>query len=95
MSDFISQHFGLFAASLIAMLPLFLLSQYFSWVSGDTSVLVRIAELLVVMVLSPLLYYFVAKSLKIGEVTMIREMVGVQISRVVNSRRKPNADAND
>ena len=95
MSDFISKHFGLFAASMIAMLPLFLLSQYFSWVSGDTSVLVRIAELLVVMVLSPLLYYFVAKSLKIGEVTMIREMVGVQISRVANSRRKPNADAND
>ena len=73
--EFIGQHGRLFAASLIAMLPLFAISQYFGWVGSDQSSLVRAGELLFVIVAGALGYFFAAKALRISEVSGITALI--------------------
>ncbi|CAB4336518.1 unannotated protein [freshwater metagenome] len=88
LSDFMPQHMKLLMASILAMAPLFLVSQYFSWVTQESSIMVRVGELIVVMVTSPILYYFVARFMKIEEILVTRELVKIQTVRVLNSRGK-------
>ncbi len=88
LSDFMPQHMKLLMASILAMAPLFLVSQYFSWVTQESSIVVRVGELIVVMVTSPILYYFVARFMKIEEILVTRELVKIQTVRVLNSRGK-------
>src|SRR5487761_2351336 len=59
--DFIGQHSRLYIASLIAMLPLFAVSQYFSWANSDSSPFVRLAELALIMIIGFVGYFFVAR----------------------------------
>ncbi len=73
--EFIGQHGRLFAASLIAMLPLFAISQYFGWVGSDQSSLVRAGELLFVIVAGAVGYFFAAKALRISEVSGITALI--------------------
>ena len=73
--EFIGQHGRLFAASLIAMLPLFAISQYFGWVGSDQSSLIRAGELLFVIVAGALGYFFAAKALRITEVSGITALI--------------------
>ena len=73
--DFIGQHGRLLSASLIAMLPIFAISQYFGWVGSDQSSLVRASELLFVIVAGALGYFFAAKALRISEVSGITALI--------------------
>ena len=73
--DFIGQHGRLLLASLIAMLPIFAISQYFGWVGSDQSSLVRASELLFVIVAGALGYFFAAKALRISEVSGITALI--------------------
>ena len=73
--DFIGQHARLLSASLIAMLPIFAISQYFGWVGSDQSSLVRASELLFVIVAGALGYFFAAKALRISEVSGITALI--------------------
>jgi putative peptidoglycan lipid II flippase len=73
--EFIGQHGRLFTASLIAMLPLFAISQYFGWVGSDQSSLIRAGELLFVIVAGALGYFFAAKALRITEVSGITALI--------------------
>jgi putative peptidoglycan lipid II flippase len=84
--DFSNQHNRLFLASLLAMLPLFALSQYFTWIRNDSTPPIRMAELLLVLIVSPFGYYFCAKALQVTEVSVMSSMVKAQF-------RKGNKDA--
>ena len=73
--EFIGQHGRLLAAALIAMLPIFAISQYFGWVGSDQSSLVRASELLFVIIAGALGYFFAAKALRITEVSGITALI--------------------
>jgi len=73
--EFIGQHGRLLSAALIAMLPIFAISQYFGWVGSDQSSLVRASELLFVIIAGALGYFFAAKVLRITEVSGITALI--------------------
>ena len=74
------QHLRLLIASLVAMLPLFALTQYISWLSIDLSRIARAGELFIVMVVAFLAYILGAKALGVEEISMIRHL-GSSIGR--------------
>ena len=80
LSEFIGQHVRLLIASLLAMLPLFAMTQYISWLNIEFSRAARAGELLVVMVVAFVAYIVGAKALGIEEISMIRHL-GSSISR--------------
>jgi putative peptidoglycan lipid II flippase len=80
-SDFSFQHTRLLVASLISMLPLFAISQYFTWVSNNSTPVVRLAELILVLVVSPLGYYYSARALGVEEISVMTSMVRAQFSK--------------
>ena len=80
LSEFLGQHIRLLIASLLAMLPLFAMTQYISWLALDMSRAARAGELLVVMVIAFFTYILAAKVLHIEEISMIRHL-GSSISR--------------
>ena len=80
LSEFIGQHFRLLIASLLAMLPLFAMTQYISWLNIEFSRAARAGELLVVMVVAFVAYIVGAKALGIEEISMIRHL-GSSMSR--------------
>jgi len=80
ISEFFGQHVRLFIASLIAMVPLFVLTQYISWIDIELSRLARAGELLIVMVVAFVAYIVSAKALGVEEISMIRSL-GSSIGR--------------
>jgi len=91
LTDFTGQHARLLIASLVAMLPIFAIGRFFSWTSADTSTLVRFGELLIIVVVSPIGYYFVAKLVRVDEVALTGELVKIQFRRVMRARGKSNS----
>jgi len=75
LRDFAPQHFRLLLASLISMVPLFAVSIYFDWVGANSSSGIRALELLFVMVISFIGFFFTARLLQIEEVSMGKELV--------------------
>ena len=80
ISEFLGQHIRLMIASLLAMVPLFIMTQYISWLAIDLSRAARAGELLIVMVVAFFAYILAAKALRIEEISMIRHL-GSSISR--------------
>jgi putative peptidoglycan lipid II flippase len=80
ISEFLGQHLRLLIASLLAMVPIFVMTQYISWFALDLSRAARAGELFVVMVVAFFAYILAAKALHIEEVSMIRHL-GSSISR--------------
>ena len=80
ISEFFGQHVRLFIASLIAMVPLFVLTQYISWIDIELSRLARAGELLIVMMVAFVAYIVSAKALGVEEISMIRSL-GSSIGR--------------
>jgi putative peptidoglycan lipid II flippase len=80
ISEFFGQHLRLLIASLLAMVPLFIMTQYISWFSTDLTRAVKAGELLVVMVVAFFTYILAAKALHIEEISMIRHL-GSSIGR--------------
>ena len=95
VGDFFSQHLRLFLSALIAMLPIYTITQYFSWASASSTSLMRILQLVIVMVFSLLGYYFVARAMHIHEIAVTRELVAIQFNRAVGTRRKPKTGAGE
>lgn len=89
LGDFSGQHMRLLIASLLAMLPLFAISRIFAWTDGDTSTFIRIGELLIIMVVSSIGYFSIAKLMHVEEIALTGELVKVQFGRATRSRRKP------
>jgi len=80
LTEFLGQHTRLLIASLLAMVPLFILTQYISWLEIDFSRAGRAGELLVVIVVAFFGYILSAKALGVEEISMIRHL-GSSISR--------------
>lgn len=89
IQDFLGQHTRVFAASAIAMLPLFAISQYFAWADSNSSGLIRFAELALIMVLGFIGYFFVAHKIGVSEIALSGELAKAQFARAIGSRRKP------
>ena len=81
LRDFAPQHFRLLLASLISMVPLFAISIYFDWVGVNSSSGIRALELLFVMVISFIGFFFTARLLQIEEVSMGKELVASFMGR--------------
>ena len=73
--DFLGQHGRLLSASLIVMLPVFAISQFFGWVGSDASEAIRVGQLLFVIVAGSVGYFFAAKGLRISEVSEITALI--------------------
>jgi putative peptidoglycan lipid II flippase len=80
ISEFLGQHLRLLVASLLAMAPLFVMTQYISLLDIEFSRAARAGELLVVMVVAFFAYILAAKALRIEEISMIRHL-GSSMSR--------------
>lgn len=81
LREFAPQHIRLFLASFIAMGPLFLISYYFDWVGANTSSGMRALELLIVMVMSFIGFYFTSCLLRIEEISLGKELVASLMGR--------------
>lgn len=92
LSDFLGQHSKLFISSVIAMLPLFALSQYFSWASSDSSPMLRLGELGLIMVVGFTAYFFVGFRIGVSEIAITGELIKIQIVRIFKSRKKPSPE---
>jgi putative peptidoglycan lipid II flippase len=79
--DFLGQHIRLFAASLIAMLPLFAISQYFAWTNAETGALVRFGKLVFIMVLGFAGYFLVARRIGVSEISISIDLAKGQLHR--------------
>jgi len=71
VKDFLGQHLRLYGAAIGVMVPLFLLTQYISWVGVELSPMARAGELLVVMVTAFFGYLVAARAAGVEEVSMI------------------------
>ncbi len=74
ISEFLGQHLRLLIASVLAMAPLFVMTQYISLLEIEFSRAARAGELLVVMVVAFFAYILAAKALRIEEISMIRHL---------------------
>jgi putative peptidoglycan lipid II flippase len=74
ISEFLGQHLRLLIASVLAMAPLFVMTQYISLLEIEFSRASRAGELLVVMVVAFFAYILAAKALRIDEISMIRHL---------------------
>jgi putative peptidoglycan lipid II flippase len=74
ISEFLGQHLRLLIASVLAMAPLFVMTQYISLLDIEFSRASRAGELLVVMVVAFFAYILAAKALRIEEISMIRHL---------------------
>jgi putative peptidoglycan lipid II flippase len=86
--DFLGQHARLFAASLVAMLPLFTISQYFAWANADSGAFIRFGKLVLIMMLGFAGYFFVADRLGVSEISISSELVKTAVRRI---RRKSSS----
>jgi len=74
VKDFLGQHLRLYGAAIGVMAPLFLLTQYISWVGVELSPMARAGELLVVMVTAFFGYLVAARAAGVEEVSMISHL---------------------
>jgi putative peptidoglycan lipid II flippase len=84
VSEFAYQHGRLLIASLIGMLPFFILSVISNWAYDDASLVVRAFRLAILLAGSGLGYLFAAKALKVSEIAGLRGFA----TSVLQRRRK-------
>jgi putative peptidoglycan lipid II flippase len=82
ITDFLGQHTTLLGSALIAMAPLFLISQYFHWADDEVSLVFRALRLLVILTLSGLGYLFVAHRFKVAEIAGLRSFATSILGRL-------------
>ena len=70
--DFAGQHLRLFAASFLAMAPLFALTFYLGWVNDDASLILRATRLFVILLLAGLGFLFFGHRFKVAEIAGLR-----------------------
>lgn len=79
--DFLGQHTRLLVASLIAMLPLYAISQYFAWTNADSRALVRLGQLILIICLGLVGYFVVARCIGVSEISISIDLVKGQLIR--------------
>ena len=81
IASFAPQHGRLLIASLGAMAPFFIASQYFHWADQDASVSVRALRLIFVLGGSGLGYLLLAHALKVSEISGLRDFATSLLQR--------------
>jgi len=71
IKDFLGQHLRLYGVAIGVMAPLFVFTQYISWIGVELTPLTRAGELAVVMVTAFIGYLFAAKAVGVEEISMI------------------------
>ncbi len=89
--DFAGQHTRLYLSSVLAMAPLYVLSTLLHWVTGDSSKLEHVGQLLLVMLISPVAYFMIARLMKVEEISIASELVKIQFARATGRTRKSNS----
>ena len=86
IGSFVPHHLRVLGASLLAMIPVYAIVHFEEWSSVDTSVGIRAARLLFVMVVSGVGYLFAARAFKIEEISALAGFASGLIRRDRKSR---------
>lgn len=81
IGDFAAQHGLLLIASLVGMLPFFAIALYFDWAYDDASLALRAIRLLFILAGSGIAYLFIARALKVSEVSGLKGIVAATLRR--------------
>ena len=81
VSDFAAQHGLLLIASLVGMLPFFAIAFYFDWAYDDASLALRAIRLLFILAGSGIAYLFIARALKVSEVSSLKGFAAATLRR--------------
>jgi putative peptidoglycan lipid II flippase len=81
IGDFAAQHGLLLIASLIGMLPFFAIALYFDWAYDDASLALRAIRLLFILAGSGIAYLFIARALKVSEVSGLKGFAAATLRR--------------
>ena len=73
IKEFLGQHLKLVVASFVAMFPLYLFASYWDGINETSPLSLRALELLIIIALGAIGYFFVAKRMKIGEIGVLME----------------------
>jgi len=95
LGQFGQQHLRLYLASVLAMAPFFLLSSSLHWVGGNSSKLEHLAQLLIVMTASPVLYFFIARALGVEEIAVTSTLIKIQFARATARVRKSTSQSGE
>jgi len=81
IGDFAAQHGLLLIASLVGMLPFFAIALYFDWAYDDASLALRAIRLLFILAGSGITYLFIARALKVSEVSGLKGFAAATLRR--------------
>ncbi len=81
IGDFAAQHGLLLIASLVGMLPFFAIALYFDWAYDDASLALRAIRLLFILAGSGIAYLFIARALKVSEVSGLKGFAAATLRR--------------
>ena len=87
-SQFVGQHFRLYLASFISMLPFFALAYFLGWISDDARPIVGVFRLVLVLVGSGAGFLLMAHLFKITEIATFKEFAISLLRRRKSSREK-------
>lgn len=81
VGDFAAQHGLLLIASFVGMLPFFAIAFYFDWAYDDASLALRAIRLLFILAGSGIAYLFIARALKVSEISGLKGFVVAALRR--------------
>jgi putative peptidoglycan lipid II flippase len=87
-SQFVGQHFRLYLASFISMLPFFALAYFLGWISDDARPIVGVFRLVLVLVGSGAGFLLMAHLIKITEIATFKEFAISLLRKRKSSREK-------
>lgn len=87
-SQFVGQHFRLYLASFISMLPFFALAYFLGWISDDARPIVGVFRLVLILVGSGAGFLLMAHLFKITEITTLKEFAISLLRKRKSSREK-------
>lgn len=73
IKEFLGQHLKLVVASFVAMFPLYIFATYWDGINETSPLSLRALELLLIIALGAIGYFFVAKRMKIAEIGVLME----------------------
>jgi putative peptidoglycan lipid II flippase len=87
-SQFVGQHFRLYLASFISMLPFFALAYFLGWISDDARPIVGVFRLVLILVGSGAGFLLMAHLFKITEIATLKEFAISLLRKRKSSREK-------
>ena len=82
VKDFARQHATLFAASILAMAPMFAVATYFGWANDDVSIFTRALRLLLTLSVSGIGYLVIAHQFKVAEIAGLRSFATTVLTKL-------------